>query len=230
MTKILLVEDDPSLGMLIRDLLEGENYAVDWASDGKAALKFFANGGIDLCLVDIMLPQMDGFTLVEHIRASDQVVPVIFLTARSMEDDKVKGFRIGADDYITKPFSKEELKLRIRAVLRRNTSSLNKNSSEWIIGQSKFYPDDLKLLSGGKTVQLTRKEAALLQMLASAVNQLVRKEDLLVNIWGENDYFMGRSMDVYIAKLRKMLRDDNSLSIVNVHNTGYRLEEKAHNL
>lgn len=230
MTKILLVEDDPSLGMLIRDLLDGEGYGVTWATDGKMALSCYEKEGADLCLVDIMLPQMDGFTLVENIRSTNQEVPVIFLTARSMEEDKVKGFRLGADDYITKPFSKEELKLRIKAVLRRNYSAIGRSPSEWVIGQSIFYPDDLKLYSGGKTLQLTRKEAALLQMLASALNQLVRKEDLLINIWGENDYFMGRSMDVYIAKLRKMLREDTSVSIVNVHNTGYRLEVKSINL
>lgn len=226
MKRILLVEDDPSLGMLIRDLLEDEGYAVEWATDGKDGWKSFVASVPDLCLVDIMLPQLDGFTLVSQIRAKNDQLPVIFLTARSMEEDKLTGFRLGADDYITKPFSKEELKLRIKAILRRNSGMSDKASDFIAIGNYRLNAADLILELDDKSIQLTPKEAALLQMLAANINQLVRKEELLINIWGENDYFMGRSMDVYITKLRKMLRDDANISIVNVHNTGFRLEVK----
>ncbi|HLO57316.1 MAG TPA: response regulator transcription factor [Bacteroidales bacterium] len=220
---ILLVEDDKNLGIVIRDFLEMSEYEVILRENGRDGLDEFKKGSYDLVLLDIMLPLLDGFSVAEEIRKTDCDIPVIFLTAKTLKEDKLKGFRIGADDYITKPFSTEELKLRIDAVLRRSRRNAEK-SSVFNIGRYKFdYPNHILSIADQER-QLTKREAELLHLLCINMNNVLRRDLALKTIWGEDDYFMGRSMDVYITKLRKMLGNDPAVSIVNIHNTGFRLE------
>src|SRR5512145_3202635 len=221
--KLLLVEDDKNLGFIIKDFLEMSDYHVILMEDGKTGLEAFRKGSFDLILIDIMLPHIDGFTLAEEIKKVDSEIPFIFMTAKTMKEDKYKGFRIGADDYITKPFTTEELKLRINAVLRRVKKSSNK-STNYTIGNYTFDFSSHQLSSCDFERQLTRREAELLQLLCLNMNTVLRRDVALKAIWGEDDYFMGRSMDVYITKLRKLLSGDPSISIVNIHNTGFKLE------
>ena len=224
--KILLVEDDTNLGIVLTDFLEICKYEVVLATDGIAGMEFFRNGNFDLCILDVMLPFKDGFTIAEEIRARNKEIPIIFLTAKNMEKDKIRGLKSGADDYITKPFSTEELSLRIEAILRRSKYSLLKNElpAVFTIGSYTFDYNNHLLSSGKAQVRLTRKEAEVLRLLSINMNKLVRREIVLKNIWGEDDYFMGRSMDVYITKLRKFLKDDPNVSIVNIPRTGFKLE------
>ncbi len=226
--KILLVEDDTNLGIVLSDFLEISNYDVLLATDGIAGMEFFKNGDFDLCILDIMLPFKDGFTIAEEIRQKNPEIPIIFLTAKTMEKDRIRGLKIGADDYITKPFSTEELSLRIEAILRRSKYSIIKNDlpSVFTIGTYNFDYNNHILSSEKREVRLTRKEAEVLRLLSINMNNLVRREVALKNIWGEDDYFMGRSMDVYITKLRKFLADDPNVSIVNIPRTGFKLEVK----
>jgi DNA-binding response OmpR family regulator len=226
--KILLVEDDPNLGIVLSDFLELSNYDVTLASDGNAGLEQFRTGDFDLCILDVMLPFKDGFKLAEEIRQKNPDIPVIFLTAKTMEKDRIRGLKTGADDYITKPFSTEELSLRIEAILRRSKYSIIKNDlpSVFTIGKFTFDYSNHILKSKTSEVRLTRKEAEVLRLLSLNLNNLVRREIVLKNIWGEDDYFMGRSMDVYITKLRKFLSSDPNVSIVNIPRTGFKLEVK----
>jgi DNA-binding response OmpR family regulator len=223
--KILLVEDDQNLGIVIKDFLEMEGFFVLHCQDGECGKKAFDKSKFHLIIIDIMLPLLDGFSLAGYIREYNKSVPLIFLTAKSMKEDKIKGFKIGADDYITKPFSTEELILRINAVLRRTENGPAQDESREIyhFGLFEFDYTD-QLLKSKESVQLTRKEADVLRMLCKFRNTLLRREVALKEIWGENDYFMGRSMDVYIAKLRKLLKEDPSISIINVHNAGFKLK------
>lgn len=226
---ILLVEDDKNLGFVIKDFLSESGYAVDLADNGNLALSMFLPGKYDICLFDVMLPVKDGFTLAEEVRQKDSHVPIIFLTARSMKEDKIRGFRIGADDYITKPFSTEELLLRIEAILRR-TKILEPNKvleqEIFSVGKYTFDYSNQNIEFEGQKRGLTRKEADVLRLLCINLNQVVRRDFALKLIWGEDDYFMGRSMDVYITKLRKILKDDPAVSIQNIHRTGFKLEIK----
>jgi two-component system, OmpR family, response regulator len=226
--RILLVEDDKNLGIVIRDYLEISNYQVILKENGQEGLIEFYKGSFDLILLDIMLPLIDGFTVAEDIRNKNEEIPIIFMTAKTMKEDKLKGFRIGADDYITKPFSTEELDLRINAILRRVRSKGDNNKPVLHqIGKYTFDFSNHVLSFGLESRPLTKREAELLNMLCMNMNNLLRREIALKSIWGEDDYFMGRSMDVYITKLRKMLGEDQDVSIVNVHNTGFRLEVKS---
>lgn len=227
--KILLVEDDTNLGIVLSDFLEMSDFEVVLATEGSTGLEFFKNGNFDLCILDVMLPIKDGFALAEEIRARDSEIPIIFLTARTMGKDKIRGLRIGADDYITKPFSTEELNLRIDAILRRSKYSIIKNGqlSIFKIGNYTYdYSNHLLINQTGIERRLTKKEAEVLRLLCINRNRIVRREIALKNIWGDNDYFMGRSMDVYITKLRKLLRDDPNVTIVNIPRTGFKLEIK----
>lgn len=224
---ILLVEDDKNLGIVISDFLEMSDYQVILRENGKDGLDAFKSGNYNLILLDVMLPLMDGFTVAEEIRKVDCEVPIIFITAKALKEDKIKGFRTGADDYLTKPFSTEELKLRINAILRRVKRNSDPGVNSFAIGNYKFDYANHLLSSPQGEKQLTRREAELLRLLCLNMNNLLRREVALKSIWGEDDYFMGRSMDVYIAKLRKMLSQDPAVSIVNVHNTGFRLEAPA---
>ncbi len=226
-TTILLAEDDPNLGILLRDFLQIVGYRVLLCSDGQAALAKFSDQ-VDICVLDVMMPRMDGFTLSAEIRAKNPMIPVIFLTAKSLPEDRIKGFKSGCDDYITKPFSTEELQLRIEAILRR--CQRNSRSMPWQpgdvlqIGTFSFDHSNLTLKQGSDTATLTRKEADLLLLLARHKNQLLTREFTLKAIWGTDDYFIGRSMDVFITKLRKHLKGDPSIAITNVHGVGFRLE------
>jgi DNA-binding response OmpR family regulator len=222
---LLLVEDDHNLGYMLQDFLELEDYKVVWEKNGLSGLEAFRKSQFDLCILDVMLPAKDGFTLAEEIHRISPQVPFIFLTARALEADKIKGLKLGADDYITKPFSTEELKLRIEIILRRIGKSIDTSRKEiYSVGSAIFDFANQVLQLHGEEKRLTKKEALLLRMLCQNVNELVRREQLLINIWGSDDYFMGRSMDVYIAKLRSYLKEEPAVNIVNIHGTGFKLE------
>jgi DNA-binding response OmpR family regulator len=225
---ILLVEDDSNLGFVLKDFLEISGYAVALAKDGEDGLYQFRNGNFDLCVLDVMLPNKDGFSLAKDITAINTDIPFIFLTAKNMEKDKIEGLKIGADDYITKPFSTEELSLRIEAILRRSKYSILKNDipAVFIFSNMKFDYTNHILSTGKNERRLTKKEAEVLRLLCINKNQVVRREVALKNIWGDDDYFMGRSMDVYITKLRKFLKDVEDVSIINIPRTGFKLEVK----
>ena len=220
---ILLVEDDESMGFLLKDSLENYNYRVTHYSDGKSALSEFQSRTFDLCLLDVMMPNMDGFTLASEIRKNDLDTPIIFLTAKAMKEDRIKGFKIGADDYVTKPFSIEELTLRIKAVLKRGKVSQVTNQ---IISFSKYTLDleNIILNIGKKQIQLTRKEADILALFASNKNTLLKREFILKTVWEDDSYFIGRSLDVFISKLRKHFKTDSNISITNIHGAGYKFE------
>jgi len=225
---ILLAEDDINLSMVLEDYLKLLGYKVVLCNNGEEGLVAFKKYQFDLCILDVMMPKKDGFALAEDIRNLNVEVPIIFLTAKSLQDDRVKGFRVGCDDYITKPFSTEELSLRIKAILKRCMAS-KKNSKGLIEGIYKlgiftFDYINMILKSDDSTVHLTRKESSLLKVLSEYENQLLTREVALTKVWGGNDYFVGRSMDVYIAKLRKYLKEDPSISIINIHGTGFKLE------
>lgn len=224
--QILLAEDDINLGFVIKDLLEDEGYDVKLCSDGVAALQAYNEKAFDLCLFDVMMPLKDGFTLAENIRKTDPDIPIIFLTAKALTEDKVRGLSIGADDYITKPFENEEFMLRIENVLRRTGKrKKSQDPDEFQIG--KFSLDSKNLLltgPGGSEQKLTAKEAKILKLLSLNVNSVIERDVLLNSVWGKDDYFTGRSMDVFITKLRKYLKDDETVKIQNIHGVGFKLE------
>ena len=225
--KILLVEDDPNLSLVLQDYLEMLDYDIKLCKDGEEGLKAFKRHRFDLCIFDIMMPKKDGFSLAEDVREQNQTIPIIFLTAKSLKEDRIKGFQVGCDDYITKPFSTEELSLRIKAILKRcQIDHADQTDTDVVfeIGIFSFDSKNMLLSSPGVEQSLTRKEAGLLNLLCQNKNQLLSREYALKAIWGENDYFIGRSMDVFIAKLRKYLKSDPNINISNVHGTGFKLE------
>ena len=224
--KILLVEDDINLGFVVQDTLKLEGFKVHLSKDGKEGLLQFNKESYDLCLIDVMMPKKDGFSLAEDIRKINADVPIVFLTARGEAEDKIKGLRIGADDYITKPFSSEELTLRIKAILKRNPifKTDAREKAKYKIGQYLFDFLNFELQLGDKRKKLTKKEAELLKLLAEHQGQVIEREILANMIWGDDSYFVGRSMDVFITKLRKYLVDDPAISIINIHGVGFRLE------
>lgn len=224
--RILYVEDDPNLSFAIKDNLEAIGYEIVHCTDGKQGWEAFCKDHFDLCLLDVMLPEIDGFTLAQQIREADRHVPILFLTARSMLDDKLQGLRLGADDYITKPFSIQELLLRIEVFLRRSkgenfTPSPTETAHK--IGKYIFDFQKLTLSLNGSLHTLTFREAEVLRYLAQRPQQVIKREELLKSIWGDDDYFMGRSLDVFISRLRKYLAGDESIRIDNVHGIGFRL-------
>ncbi|WP_353722905.1 response regulator transcription factor [Dyadobacter sp. 676] len=223
--RILYVEDDPNLAFATKDNLEEYDYEVVHATDGAEALDFFGKEHFDICVLDIMLPKMDGFTLAEKIRSADSHVPILFLSARSMQEDKIKGLKLGADDYITKPFSIEELKLRIDVFLRRSKadSPLTVKPGSKQIGKYIFDFQKLTLTLDRKPQSLTFREAEVLKFMAERTDQVIRRDELLKAIWGDDDYFMGRSLDVFISRLRKYLSGDPDIRIDNVHGVGFRM-------
>lgn len=220
--KILLVEDDPNLGFIIKDNLTDKGYQVTHCVNGLDAERIIYKEKFDLYLLDVMMPKKDGFTLAQEIREKKDNTPIIFLTAREMQEDKLKGFTVGGDDYITKPFNFDELVMRMEAILKR-TKSAEPEQKEFAIGKYILKVDELKLFKGDEITSLTKKEAALLEYLAKFANQPVKREDMLVKIWKDDSYFAGRSMDVYITKLRKYLKDDPTIEIQNVHGVGFKL-------
>ncbi|GAB3931549.1 response regulator transcription factor [Larkinella terrae] len=224
MPKILLVEDDPNLGMLLQEYLNAKGYDTDLATDGNQGWQRFVDHAYDLCLFDVMLPKKDGFSLAKEVRMSGRDVPIIFLTAKSMKEDTIQGFRIGADDYMTKPFSMEELLLRIQAILRRyHKTDEAQQPATYQIGSFSFDFAHQLLTRDGTDVKLTSKEAALLKLFAQNKNQPLSRSFALKLIWGDDSYFNARSMDVYITKLRKYLKEDESVQIVNLHGEGFKL-------
>lgn len=219
---ILLAEDDLNLGVLLVDYLETEGFVVKLCKDGEMALKAYQNNQFDLCLFDVMLPRMDGFSLAKEIRIKDKKIPIIFITAKSLKDDKLKGYDLGADDYITKPFDEEELLWKIKAITRRSPPDNKTSHSEIIdIGKYSFDFDNQSLTIANKTRRITEKESEILKFLSANKNKVVKREDLLKNIWGENDYFLGRSLDVFITKIRKYLKEDPNLTIENIFGVGF---------
>lgn len=221
---LLYVEDDQSLGFVTRDNLEMEGYQVTHFIDGQTAIDAIPNHQFDICIIDVMLPGVDGFTIAEEIRKYDTQVPIIFLTARSLKEDKIKGLKIGADDYITKPFSIEELILKIEVFLRRRIISSPEPATNYRIGSYEFDYPNLSLLFNGTSKSLTQREAELLKLFAEQPNQVIKRSDILEKLWGEDDYFLGRSLDVFISRLRKYLKKDESLKIENIHGVGFRLK------
>jgi len=229
-TAILLVEDDPNLGNLLAEYLRAKDYDVTLATDGKAGWEAYSKGRFDLLVLDVMLPLKDGFTLAREIRAKDSATPIVFLTARSMKQDTINGLGLGADDYLTKPFSMEELLLRIGAVLRR-TRGVEPRVEEpdrFDLGSSSFEPKRQLLRTPAGERRLTTKESELMRLLCLNRDQVLERAVALNQVWGNDSYFSGRSMDVYIAKLRKYLRDDPHVEIINVHGKGFRLVVHAH--
>lgn len=223
-TKLLLAEDDENLGLLLREYLIAKGFDAQLYPDGEAAYKGFMKEHYDICILDIMMPKKDGFTLAKDIRIIDPDIPIIFLTAKNLKEDVLEGFKLGADDYITKPFSMEELILRIEAILRRTTQEGQSNSQQvFTIGRYTFDTRKQTLTEGENTVKLTTKEADLLKLLCQNANKVLERNYALKSIWIDDNYFNARSMDVYITKLRKHLKDEPSVEIINVHGKGYKL-------
>jgi DNA-binding response OmpR family regulator len=225
-TLVLIAEDDLQLGFIIKDNLEEEGFDVVNCPDGEVAWEQFQKKQPDICLLDINMPSRDGFSLAKKIRQKNDIVPILFLTAKSMEEDKLKGFQSGADDYITKPFNMKELLSRMHVFLRRNKMLKPKTMKEHCIGKLRFIPDEMRMLHGEEEILLTQKEAQLLEYFCLQPGKILRREDILMNVWGKNDYFLGRSMDVFITKLRKLLKIEPGVNIETIHQAGYRFNLK----
>jgi len=220
---ILLCEDDENLGMLLREYLQAKGYNAELCPDGEAGYKAFIKGKYDICVFDVMMPKKDGFTLAKEVRAVNAEVPIMFLTAKNLKDDVFEGFKIGADDYITKPFSMEELTLRMEAILRRIRGKKSREVTVYEIGKFNFDSKKQILSIGDKSTKLTTKESELLALLCAHQNEILQRDFALKSIWIDDNYFNARSMDVYITKLRKHLKDDPSVEIINIHGKGYKL-------
>jgi two-component system OmpR family response regulator len=223
-TKVLLAEDDSNLGNLLRNYLTAKNYETILYENGSLALQAFSSGNFGLCILDIMMPEMDGLTLAKEIRLKDPNVPIIFLTAKNQKEDVIEGFKYGGDDYITKPFSMEELLYRIEAILRRSVNTvIKKKENSYVIGDYTFDPLKQILAHKNQSIKLTTKESELLELLCIHGNEILERNYALKTIWIDDNYFNARSMDVYITRLRKYLRKDPSIKILNVHGRGYKL-------
>ena len=221
--KILLCEDDENLGMLLREYLQAKGFVAELCADGEAGFKAFLKTKFDICVLDVMMPKKDGFTLAQEIRSANTDVPIIFLTAKTLKEDILEGFKLGADDYITKPFSMEELVFRIEAILRRTKGKKSRESTVYRLGQFTFDTQKQLLQIGEKQTKLTTKENELLALLCSHSNEILKRDFALKTIWIDDNYFNARSMDVYITKLRKHLKDDPQIEIINIHGKGYKL-------
>jgi len=221
--KILLAEDDLSLGFVIKDNLQDAGYEVTHCPDGEVAWQQFQKKEFDICLLDVNMPVRDGFSLAKKIRQQSDIVPVLFLTAKSLEEDKIKGFQTGADDYITKPFSMQELIMRMEVFLRRTKKLHADEIEEYKIGKLKFVFNELKLYNGDEVISLTQRECDLLRFFAQHINKILKREEVLLNVWGKDDYFLGRSMDVFITKLRKHFKADPNIVLETIHAVGFRL-------
>lgn len=225
---ILLVEDDPTLNFIIKDNLEQNHFVVTSVDDGQKAVDVFEKGKFSICLLDVMLPKKDGFAVAEEIRKKDDHVPILFLTAKSMTEDRIHGLSIGGDDYITKPFSMEELLLRIKVFLKRSMQpeEMEGEITFCKVGRFNFYFDNLILENGNSKKTLTYKEAELLKYFCENPNKVLSRSDILINVWGSDDYYLGRSLDVFISRLRKYLKDDPDINILNLHGIGFRFNAK----
>jgi len=222
-SKVLLAEDDLSLGYVIKDNLADAGYDVVLCADGQAAIDKFNKESFDICLLDVMMPNKDGFAVAKKIRQQTDLIPILLITAKSLEEDRIHGFECGADDYIIKPFSMQELLLRIEVFLRRTKKMYSERTLNFQIGKMKFSFNDLKLSFGESTNNMTQKEAELLLFLCEHPNRILKREEVLLHVWGKDDYFLGRSMDVFITKLRKYFKADSSIQIETIHGMGFRL-------
>ncbi len=220
---ILLAEDDDNLGQLLQTFLKAKGYQVELARNGKHAYEKYTDGHFDFCIFDVMMPEMDGFTLAKEVRLIDPKVPILFLTAKAMKEDKLEGFESGADDYMTKPFTMEELLARIEAILRRTGPADTEESEMQQIGTIQYEPVSRILHLKEENKKLTTKEGQLLHLLCKNRNEVLDRQAALRAIWGDDNYFNGRSMDVYIAKLRKLLKEDERIEILNIHGKGFKL-------
>ncbi|REJ83607.1 MAG: DNA-binding response regulator [Bacteroidetes bacterium] len=229
--KILLVEDDPNFGSVLKNYLELNDYEVELCPDGMKGYEQFSSGKFDLCILDVMMPRKDGFSLARDIREKDKNIPIIFLTAKTMKDDMLSGFQAGADDYITKPFDSEVLLYKLKAVLKRSADKHHdSDQKEFDLGKFHFNYDHRTIKAGDSSQKLSPKEADLLRMLCIYKNELLPREKALKEIWGDDNYFNARSMDVFITKLRKYLKEDPSLDIINIHGKGFRLIDNAESM
>ena len=222
--KVLLAEDDLSLGFVIKDNLQDSGYEVTHCPDGEIAWQQFQKKEFDICLIDINMPVRDGFSLAKKIRQLSDVIPVLFITAKSLQEDKLKGFQTGADDYITKPFSIPELILRMEVFLRRTKKLQADTKEEYQIGKLKFVFNELKIYNDKEIIPLTQRESDLLRFFARHINKILKREEVLLHVWGKDDYFLGRSMDVFITKLRKYFKADPNISLETIHGVGFRLQ------
>jgi DNA-binding response OmpR family regulator len=225
--KILVAEDDLQLGFIIKDNLEEAGFQVVNCPDGESGWEYYQKTNPDLCILDVNMPYRDGFSLAKKIRQKSDIVPIIFLTAKSMEEDKLKGFAIGADDYVVKPFSMKELLSRIQVFLRRNKLIIKQPGKSFLVGRFTFIPEELRLSTPEETIALTQREAELLSFLCEHPDKILRREEILLHVWGKNDFFLGRSMDVFITRLRKFLASDPLITIETIHKVGYRFTVKA---
>lgn len=221
-TKILIAEDDLQLGFIIKDNLQEAGFDIINCPDGETAWEQYQKTNPDLCILDVNMPYRDGYSLAKKIRQKSDLVPILFLTAKSLTEDKLKGFEAGGDDYIVKPFNMKELISRINVFLRRNKMIITDTKKSFKIGQYKFVPEELKLSNGSDAINLTQREAELLEFLCQHPDKVLRREDILLNVWGKNDFFLGRSMDVFITRLRKLLIKEPSVTIETIHGIGYR--------
>jgi DNA-binding response OmpR family regulator len=220
--RVLLAEDDLSLGYVIKDNLIDAGYEVVLCPDGQAALDKFDKNLFDICLLDVMMPNKDGFAVARKIRQQSDMVPILFITAKSLEEDRIRGFETGADDYISKPFSMPELLMRIDVFLRRTKKMHSDKTLSFQVGKLTFLYTDLKLSDGKNLFNLTQKEADLLKFLCEHPNRILKREEVLLNVWGKDDYFLGRSMDVFITKLRKHFKADTEINLETIHGVGFR--------
>ncbi len=221
--KVLLCEDDENLGMLLREYLQAKGYTTVLCADGETGYKEFTKERFDICVLDVMMPKKDGFSLAQDIHQSNPDMPIIFLTAKTLKEDILEGFKIGADDYITKPFSMEELVFRMEAILRRVRGKKTKENTMYQVGKYTFDTQKQQLTLGDKVSKLTTKENELLSLLCSHSNEILQRDYALKTIWIDDNYFNARSMDVYITKLRKHLKEDPQIEIINIHGKGYKL-------
>jgi DNA-binding response OmpR family regulator len=222
MPKILYVEDNASLSFVTSDQLQKRNYEVVCSDNGKNALDLFNNNIFDLCILDVMLPEMDGFDLAKNIRSKNKQVPIIFLSARSLQEDRIEGLKLGGDDYLTKPFDMDELCLKIDVFLKRNLVNDSENNF-YKIGAYELMVKEQKLSLNEISISLTIMETKLLTLMAKNLNTVIRREDILMSLWGKNDYFLGRSLDVFISRLRKYLIEDNHVVIENIRGVGFKM-------
>jgi DNA-binding response OmpR family regulator len=222
--RILYTEDDATLAFLTKDNLEQNHYEVTHCEDGKSGFETFKKGIFDICILDIMMPKMDGFELAAEIRKLDVDIPIIFLSAKTLKEDRIKGLRLGADDYLVKPFSIEELLLKIEIFLRRSRKNNTVDKSIYEIGKYQFDTKNFILFNETEKISLTQREADLLKLFLDNKNVVLKREQILTSLWGDDDYFMGRSLDVFISRLRKILANEKGIAIENLHGIGFRFK------
>lgn len=221
--RVLLVEDDESLAFIVKDNLEEAGYEVFYAPDGETGFQLFMKHNIDICLLDVMLPKKDGMTIASQIRKKNEKVPILFLTAKNMDEDRIAGFKAGGDDYITKPFNMEELLLRMQVFLKHTQVNEEEEKTIFNLGEMEFDSANLILKRDGNEIQLTQKESDLLRYLCLNANQVLKRDDILLNVWGKDDYFLGRSMDVFMTKIRKYIKEEEKVNLQTIHGVGFKL-------